>query len=158
MGISDEKETEIQEMKVSLEKQEQIFSTYESLKSKIKDSMWIIEQKSLEIERIQNSTGNQPNIDGSLSELKDQNVELEEANCEGRSAITNLEKVVEEKNKIIAKNIEDFAKYKVEIENINSENSNMMRNNEKCILEKENLFIELKGIKEKHHSEVEIAK
>ena len=64
--ITDEKEKKIEEKNVSLEKQEDICNTYDSLKAKMKQSMWIIEQKSNEIKQIQNATGNQTNFNSDL--------------------------------------------------------------------------------------------
>ena len=101
-------ENQIQEMKVSLEKQEDIFNTYDSLKAKIKQSMWIIEQKSNEIEQIQKAAGTHTNFDSRITELKGENLELKDIICKSKSDIKTLEKNAEEKNRTIDGNIAQF--------------------------------------------------
>ena len=114
--------------------------------------MWIIEQKSNEIEQIQKEAGNRTNFDSRITELKGENLELKDIICKSKLDIKTLEKNVEEKNRTIDGNIAQFDQLKEHMNDIKTENVNQTKKLEKDIREKENVISEMRGIVDKNKS------
>eukprot|EP00092_Neocalanus_flemingeri_P011053 GFUD01011901.1.p1 GENE.GFUD01011901.1~~GFUD01011901.1.p1 ORF type:complete len:835 (-),score=288.99 GFUD01011901.1:58-2562(-) len=139
-----EKEEEIKQMKVNLEKQDAIFTTYESLESKIKESMHIIEHKSKEIEIMQNGFKNQTSNDPQIEECKKEISELKASVCEKESEITNLNEVIDKKDKTIVENNAKVEKYIEEGTQLVSKNADQEKKLDDIIMEREEIIPKLR--------------
>jgi len=135
---------EIKDMKISLEKQEEIFKTYESLKAKIGESMLIIEQKSKEIERIQNGVNDQTDIDSRINTLNKENSELKVCLCQKEADIESLEQLMGNKEIIIKEIIAQTEQKTTQLNELKTNHASQIEVFDCGTVEKEKTFSKLK--------------
>ena len=146
-----EKEEEKQGIKVSLEKQQEVFLTYDSLKDKIEESMRIVEQKSRDLEDIQKEVKTPVNINQRFIELEKGNSELKLKVFQKETDIVNLEELIEQKNNISVENYQLMEK----IKKVNEEKYHQLRELENDKTAKDKTISEQKGVIENTRRDIE---